>query len=244
MMVRLGIVATFLLLTLGSWALMKPPSAGVDRLANGALVLPEEAVAETVTRSAPAQALLPEAVLAGHDARLLAETRDAILDGLGFGQSAATPTELRDRTAGVLDGIGGITGLASEVRVTPLAELVIDGLRARTDDASMDALLNSAFASGEIQVPAALITTQGTVDSQTLLASIVVGARARMGEEIAPLTPEIATYTVREGDSLAGIAARLYGNVDAYPRLFEANDDLMATPAQISAGMLLVVPPA
>lgn len=244
MIVRLGIVATFLVLTLGSWALMKPPSSGVDRLANGALIVPEaEAEDEVqVTRAAPTTPLLPEAAVTAYDADALAAVRGAILDGLGFGASAETPAELRDMTSGVLNGIGGITGLEASVEVPALSAMVIEGLRARTDDASMDAILNTAFAAGEVEVPAALITTQGTLDTPTLLASIVSGAKARMGEDMVQLTPQIATYTVQEGDSLAAIAARLYGDMEAYPKLLQANDDLMVTPAQITTGMQLLVP--
>lgn len=239
MMVRLGVVMTFLVATLGSWALMKPPGSGIDRLANGEIILPEPEVA----RAAPTAAILPAPAMMHHDERLLGDTQSAILDGLGFGRSVETPTELRDMTAGVLSGIGGITGVETSVEISPLAAMVIAGISARTDDASMDAMINTAFTAGEVDVPAALITTNGTVDTQVLLTSIVTGAKQRMGQPITAPVTQIATYTVTTGDSLAGIAAQIYGDVLAYPRLLEANDDLMSSPAQISVGMQLVVPP-
>jgi nucleoid-associated protein YgaU len=196
-----------------------------------------------VTRAVPADPILPDPAMVRHDDQLLADTQSAILDGLGFGRSIATPTELRDMTAGVLDGIGGITGMTNSVEVPALAAVIISGISSRTDDATLDTIVNEAFAKGELNVPAALMTTEGAVDTASLLASILTGAKQRMGQPLPAPVTQIATYTVAAGDSLASIAALLYGDVLAYPKLLEANDDIMASPAQIATGMQLVVPP-
>jgi cell wall-associated NlpC family hydrolase len=50
-------------------------------------------------------------------------------------------------------------------------------------------------------------------------------------------------YVVRPGDSLSAIAARLYGNMNAWPVLFWANHRKIGPGAGISPGQVLVVPP-
>lgn len=56
----------------------------------------------------------------------------------------------------------------------------------------------------------------------------------------APTAPR--RYIVRPGDTLAGIAARFYGNAADYPRIFEANRGLIIDPDLIQVGWDLVIP--
>lgn len=50
------------------------------------------------------------------------------------------------------------------------------------------------------------------------------------------------TVTVQPGDSLSAIAARVYGDAEAWGRLFEANRDQIANPNLIHPGQVLRVP--
>ncbi len=55
-------------------------------------------------------------------------------------------------------------------------------------------------------------------------------------------------YVVSSGDSLAGIAKKLYGSVEGnrrinIDRIFEANRRLLKTPDEISVGQKLIIPP-
>lgn len=56
--------------------------------------------------------------------------------------------------------------------------------------------------------------------------------------------PAAQKYTVQAGDSLSKIAKRLYGNADAYMKIFEANKDQLSDPNKIQVGQELVIPPA
>ena len=49
-------------------------------------------------------------------------------------------------------------------------------------------------------------------------------------------------YTVVAGDTLGGIAQRLYGDSTQWPRIFNANQDQIADPDQIFPGQVLRIP--
>lgn len=51
------------------------------------------------------------------------------------------------------------------------------------------------------------------------------------------------TYVVVSGDSLSKIAKREYGNANDWPRIFEANKDILKDPDKIYPGQKLKIPP-
>ena len=54
--------------------------------------------------------------------------------------------------------------------------------------------------------------------------------------------PYTQTYVVQPGDSLSKIAQKYYGDAALYPRIFEANRDLLKDPNKISPGQKLRIP--
>ena len=50
-------------------------------------------------------------------------------------------------------------------------------------------------------------------------------------------------YVVVSGDSLSKIAKREYGNANDWPRIFEANKDVLKDPNKIFPGQKLRIPP-
>ncbi len=62
----------------------------------------------------------------------------------------------------------------------------------------------------------------------------------------APETRESAsqTYTVKGGDTLWAISERFYGDGSQWPRIHEANRDLIEDPDVIQPGWDLAIPPA
>ncbi|OWV52433.1 hypothetical protein CDZ98_25170 [Mameliella alba] len=138
-----------------------------------------------------------------------------------------------------------------------LQTLVVQALRQGQSDAYLDALLNEARDSGRIAVPEALITSDGKVDTTTLLATLVqrsVGAtKVPADSGLAGVEPEVTrprarslaraeVYTVQPGDSLAAISYRFYGDTMQYTVIYDANRDKITTPDKIRVGQQLTIP--
>ncbi len=54
--------------------------------------------------------------------------------------------------------------------------------------------------------------------------------------------PYAQSYVVQRGDSLSKIAGQFYGDVSLYPKIFEANRDILNDPNQIKPGQRLRIP--
>ncbi len=57
-----------------------------------------------------------------------------------------------------------------------------------------------------------------------------------------PAAPSARTVTVAPGDSLSKIAKREYGDASKWPRIFEANRDVIKNPDLIHSGQNLRIP--
>lgn len=56
--------------------------------------------------------------------------------------------------------------------------------------------------------------------------------------------PAAQTYTVKAGDSLSKIAKQLYGDANAWRKIYQANTDKIKNPDLIHPGQVLTIPPA
>jgi nucleoid-associated protein YgaU len=54
--------------------------------------------------------------------------------------------------------------------------------------------------------------------------------------------PQMRRYTVQEGDSLSGLAFQFYGTTSAYLQILNANPDVISSPSEMRAGMVLRLP--
>ncbi len=185
----------------------------------------------------------------------LANTTRAILADLKRSSSrGADDDALMAMTQGVLTKLSG--GAAADTRgpQAGLQTLVVQALREGQSDAYLDALLNEARNTGQLVVPEALITSDGKVDTSTLLASLVqqsVGSGAPTGGAASVATTprprarplgRTETYIVQPGDSLAAISYRYYGDTLRYTEIFDANRDKITTPDKIRIGQKLTIP--
>jgi nucleoid-associated protein YgaU len=59
-----------------------------------------------------------------------------------------------------------------------------------------------------------------------------------------PAPKKETTHTVKQGDTLWGIAKKFYGNGSKYTKIYEANKDKIKNPNLIYVGQVLVIPSA
>lgn len=190
-----------------------------------------------------------------------------VLAELGFAGLEPVTTNSqaqRQSTSDILAGIEAATGQRSilDERET-LEAIVITALRAGESDESIDLIVNTAAASGDVAVPEILVTSDGRVDTFVLLNNIVTQARIAAGGA-APAIPDVTPdntagmevriiqratdeiearfYTVRSGDSLGAISIKFYGVIGQYETIFEANKGLLSSPDRIRVGQRFVIP--
>lgn len=186
----------------------------------------------------------------------------ALLSQLGKAPAAGAEGDaLMAMTQDVLANLTGGAKGAGAPHSGDLQTLVVQALRQGQSDAYLDALLNEARDSGRIAVPEALITSDGKVDTTTLLATLVqrsVGAtKVPADSGLAGAAPDVTrprartparplaraeVYTVQPGDSLAAISYRFYGDTMQYTVIYDANRDRITTPDKIRVGQQLTIP--
>lgn len=72
----------------------------------------------------------------------------------------------------------------------------------------------------------------------------VAELRRQVAATPAPILPTYLRYVVKRGDSLQRIAARpeIYGDANQWPRLYEANRDMIGRDRKLKVGQVLLVP--
>jgi nucleoid-associated protein YgaU len=57
-----------------------------------------------------------------------------------------------------------------------------------------------------------------------------------------PLSTDVDYYEIAAGDNLSKIAKQFYGDANAYPKIFEANREVIKDPDQIFVGQKIRIP--
>jgi len=102
----------------------------------------------------------------------------------------------------------------------------------------------------EIDVKDGVATIKGETDDPSalekviLMAGNVFGIEAVHAEEV--IAPEqtitVEYYEIKKGDSLWKIAKNVYGNGADYPKIFEANKEVIKDPDLIFPGQMIRIP--
>lgn len=166
--------------------------------------------------------------------------------------------DMRAVTDNVLAGLGFLGTVEEPELVDELARQVTLALAEGESNAYIETLLTAASDAGVVSVPAALTTAEGRVDVATLRTSFdaeaaMQRAPARPAAPVALATEVPADlpiliqggewyYIVQRGDSLGGIAYRVYGRTSQFVRIYDANRDKLSSPDRITVGQRLLIP--
>lgn len=82
------------------------------------------------------------------------------------------------------------------------------------------------------------------VEKAVLMAGNIqgVGEVRVQGLKSPPLRADVDYYEIVSGDTLSKIAARFYGDGNLYPKIFEANREVIKDPDQIFVGQKIRIP--
>ncbi len=105
--------------------------------------------------------------------------------------------------------------------------------------------LNVSFENGVVSL-AGEAESREAMEKAVLLAGNLQGVGEVKTDQLAapPQTEEVELYVIQKGDTLSAIAKRFYGNANAYPRIFEANREVIKDPDLIFPGQKIRIPKA
>lgn len=85
---------------------------------------------------------------------------------------------------------------------------------------------------------------QGVVDvyASKMTVNQPVPAPEEAAETAAPVEEKVEYYVIQSGDTLGGLAKKYYGNARDYPRIFEANREVIEDPDKIYVGQKIRIP--
>ncbi len=83
------------------------------------------------------------------------------------------------------------------------------------------------------------------MEKAVLMAGNVKGVSKVVIDDLDSPSPsrDIEYYTIVKGDTLSGIAKRFYGDAMKYPKIFEANREVVKDPDLIYPGQKIRIPP-
>lgn len=181
-------------------------------------------MAEPVT-----QAILPSpSVPVPAGAATVSLTPAKALYQLGFNAE----TDLSDLIGGVVRGLDDTS--SGDV----IGAYVVWAVKAGKSDAYVDSLLNSAAAQGHFEIPLALTTLSGRLDTQSLLKSVLLAAK-HDGRAPNLMVPQ--KHPLRLSDSLVGLSLAYYGDPRDHMRIADANGPISRM-AEAQVGQMFEIP--
>ncbi|MFZ2087049.1 MAG: peptidoglycan-binding protein LysM [Desulfobaccales bacterium] len=102
----------------------------------------------------------------------------------------------------------------------------------------------------EVSYQDGVVTLGGTAASAAAMEKAVLMAgniqgvtEVRVDNLTTPaITEKVEYYTIKSGDTLSAIAKQFYGNGSLYPRIFEANREVIKNPDLIYPGQKIRIP--
>ena len=109
---------------------------------------------------------------------------------------------------------------------------------------------NPGISNLEVVVDDGVVSLSGEAESaEALEKSVLIAGNVKGISEVkfdnvtAPAAvEEVEYYEIASGDTLSAIAKRFYGNGSLYPRIFEANKEVIKDPDKIYVGQKIRIP--
>ena len=104
--------------------------------------------------------------------------------------------------------------------------------------------LNVAYNDGVVELSGTADSAEA-MEKAVLMAGNVKGVSEVKADGVSapPQPAPVEYYVIQKGDSLSAIAKRYYGNAKDYPRIFDANREVIKNPDLIYPGQVLRIPP-
>lgn len=109
---------------------------------------------------------------------------------------------------------------------------------------------NPGVSNLQVEVKDGVVTLAGEAESAEalekamLMAGNVEGVAEVQSDNVVapPATDKVEYYEIVSGDTLSAIAQKYYGKASAYPRIFEANREVIKDPDKIYVGQKIRIP--
>jgi len=103
--------------------------------------------------------------------------------------------------------------------------------------------LNVAYHDGVVELTGTADSAEA-MEKAVLMAGNVKGVSEVKADGVSapPQQAPVEYYTIQKGDSLSAIAKRYYGNAKDYPRIFDANREVIKNPDLIYPGQKIRIP--
>lgn len=103
--------------------------------------------------------------------------------------------------------------------------------------------LNVEFKDGQVKLSGEAASAEA-MEKAVLMAGNVQGVEKVSADQVQAPPPagNVEYYTIQSGDNLSSIAKKFLGNASAYPKIFEANREVIKDPDKIYVGQKIRIP--
>jgi len=103
--------------------------------------------------------------------------------------------------------------------------------------------LNVEFKDGQVKLSGEAASAEA-MEKAVLMAGNIQGVEKVSADQVQtpPQTGKVEYYTIQSGDNLSSIAKKFLGNASAYPKIFEANHEVIKDPDKIYVGQKIRIP--
>jgi len=103
--------------------------------------------------------------------------------------------------------------------------------------------LNVEFKDGQVSLAGEAASAEA-LEKAVLIAGNIQGVAEVSADQVQapPQTGQVDYYVIQRGDTLSAIAKKFLGNASAYPKIFEANREVIKDPDLIYPGQKIRIP--